>query len=77
MLLFSEPSTMGTKEKAASMEIDWENFEFPSGYKFCPTDDILIMDYLQPKLLSQSLPYNKFQDVNLNQYDPETLAGVI
>ncbi|PON59078.1 NAC domain containing protein [Parasponia andersonii] len=67
---------MRTQNKAPEMEFDWNTFEFPGGYRFCPLDDELITEYLQPKLLNKPVPYNKFHEVNINLYDPETLAAI-
>ncbi|PON89151.1 NAC domain containing protein [Trema orientale] len=67
---------MRTQNKAPEVEFDWNTFEFPSGYRFCPLDDELITEYLQPKLLNKPVPYNKFHEVNINLYDPDTLAAI-
>ncbi|CAI0428124.1 unnamed protein product [Linum tenue] len=47
---------------------------FPPGYRFCPQDEELILDYLKKKVLGEELPMNKIMEVNLYRHDPDTLA---
>ncbi|XP_050223638.1 NAC transcription factor 32-like [Mercurialis annua] len=46
----------------------------PPGYRFCPTDAELILEYLQKKVYDQPLPPHKIMDVNLYKFHPEILA---
>ncbi|CAL1379787.1 unnamed protein product [Linum trigynum] len=48
---------------------------FPPGYRFCPQDEELILDYLKKKVLGEELPMNKIMEVNLYRHDPNTLAA--
>ncbi|XP_019197856.1 PREDICTED: NAC domain-containing protein 18-like [Ipomoea nil] len=46
----------------------------PPGYIFNPTDQELILEYLYKKVNNLRLPRNKINDVNLYEYNPETLC---
>ncbi|PIN05938.1 hypothetical protein CDL12_21516 [Handroanthus impetiginosus] len=46
----------------------------PPGVRFAPTDLELIYYYLMKKVNNQPLPFDEIYDVNLYQYNPETLA---
>ncbi|KAG6682581.1 hypothetical protein I3842_13G150000 [Carya illinoinensis] len=48
---------------------------FSPGFRFCPTDEELIVFYLQKKVLNQPLPLNKIVEVNLYAYNPDFLAA--
>lgn len=50
---------------------------FPPGYRFCPLDEELVLYYLKKKVLNLPLPRNRIVEVNLYQYNPERLAGII
>lgn len=47
----------------------------PPGYRFNPDDNVLIRDYLKPKVFNESVPQNQMIDVNIYLYSPEILAG--
>uniref|UniRef100_A0A2N9GNL6 NAC domain-containing protein n=1 Tax=Fagus sylvatica TaxID=28930 RepID=A0A2N9GNL6_FAGSY len=51
-----------------------EDKTFPPGYRFCPTDYELVMDYLKLKVLNEPLPWNKMVDVDLYSECPEILT---
>ncbi|XP_074284497.1 uncharacterized protein LOC141609289 [Silene latifolia] len=54
-----------------------ENYlnSFPAGYKFDPSDDELITEYLQPKIDGdKELPLNLMHDVNIYEHNPDYLA---
>ncbi|PWA21990.1 NAC domain-containing protein [Artemisia annua] len=44
------------------------------GYRFCPTDQELIVNYLQPKLESRKLPPARIHETFIYDYNPEELA---
>ena len=48
---------------------------FPPGYRFCPTDYELVMNYLKLKVLNEPLSWNKMVDVKLYSECPEILTG--
>ncbi|KMS96997.1 hypothetical protein BVRB_7g179460 [Beta vulgaris subsp. vulgaris] len=48
---------------------------FPSGYRFEPLDQELILDYLVPKLKGHKLPRHLMHPVNLYDHDPEYLSA--
>ncbi|XWS56639.1 hypothetical protein CRYUN_Cryun09bG0103200 [Craigia yunnanensis] len=48
----------------------------PSGYRFKPQDAELIGYYLKRKVYNQPLPPNRIRDVQLYNYDPETLTEI-
>ncbi|KAJ7964085.1 putative NAC domain protein [Quillaja saponaria] len=47
---------------------------FPPGYRFCPTDEELIIYYLKNKVDNVRLPRNQIVDVQLYQHHPEDLC---
>ncbi|KAG6619530.1 hypothetical protein I3842_Q093800 [Carya illinoinensis] len=74
-----------TTDQWFSADIDDESNNFNSnskiqdvhdlpGYRFCPTDEELIVFYLKKKICNQPLPFNKIVEVNLYAYDPDFLS---
>ena len=49
----------------------------PMGYKFRPSDEELVHYYLIPKVTKKALPINLIYEVELKNYNPEDLAGII
>ncbi|KAF8395835.1 hypothetical protein HHK36_019789 [Tetracentron sinense] len=49
---------------------------FPPGYRFCPKDSELILDYLKEKVMNRPLPRNRIKEVNLKDYSLEDLIDV-
>ncbi|GMN21104.1 hypothetical protein TIFTF001_045437 [Ficus carica] len=47
--------------------------EFPIGYRFLPSDEELITDYLLKKVLDQNLPVDIVKEVDLYKYSPQEL----
>ncbi|KDO53676.1 hypothetical protein CISIN_1g046218mg [Citrus sinensis] len=47
---------------------------FPPGYRFCPTDKELVLDYLKNKAMNKPLPPNKIMDINLYNHGPQDLS---
>ena len=45
------------------------------GYRFCPTDQELIVNYLQPKLESRKLPPARIYEKFIYDHNPEELAS--
>lgn len=62
-----------------SSEEDQEKFfqNIPPGYRFCPFDEELIVDYLKKKIFNKTLPSNRIVEVNLYHFNPQTLAGIL
>ncbi|KAK8976698.1 hypothetical protein V6N11_057296 [Hibiscus sabdariffa] len=48
----------------------------PSGYRFKPKDEELVDFYLKRKILNKKLPPNIIRDVDLYNYDPDTLIAM-
>ncbi|XWS74903.1 hypothetical protein CRYUN_Cryun01aG0038400 [Craigia yunnanensis] len=48
----------------------------PTGYRFKPRDDELIDYYLKRKVYNKPLPPNRIREVNLCNYNPETLTEI-
>ncbi|XP_050379513.1 NAC domain-containing protein 48-like [Argentina anserina] len=48
----------------------------PPGYRFNPTDQELIIYYLNRKILNQPLPLNRIHDLNIYQYQPQQLSDM-
>ncbi|KAJ0007534.1 hypothetical protein Pint_30352 [Pistacia integerrima] len=46
---------------------------FSSGYRFNPTDEELVVDYLKNKILKNALPCNIIQEINPYDYHPQQL----
>ncbi|KAK9181311.1 hypothetical protein WN944_024448 [Citrus x changshan-huyou] len=49
---------------------------FPPGYRFCPTDKELVLDYLKNKVMNKPLPPNKIMDINLYNHGPQDLSAI-
>ncbi|KAF6158103.1 hypothetical protein GIB67_014897 [Kingdonia uniflora] len=45
----------------------------PPGYRFSPTDNELIVEYLNRKILKQPLPISNIRDMDIYKFDPEVL----
>jgi hypothetical protein len=60
-----------------------ENFNFvrdgmsglPPGFRFQPTEEELVFQYLKRKILSWPLPASVIPEVNVCKYDPWELPG--
>ncbi|CAB4286725.1 unnamed protein product [Prunus armeniaca] len=50
--------------------------DLPSGYRFVPTDEELIEEYLKKKIKNELLPINRFREVDVYKYHPEELTGM-
>ncbi|XP_026428062.1 NAC domain-containing protein 96-like [Papaver somniferum] len=50
------------------------NMMLPPGFRFKPTDEELLLDYLKPKLMNQKLPPNMINSYDLYKYNPITLT---
>ncbi|XP_022747985.1 protein ATAF2-like [Durio zibethinus] len=48
----------------------------PSGYRFKPLDFELVDFYLRRKVYNQPLPQNRIREVQLYNYDPDTLTEI-
>ncbi|PRQ44643.1 putative transcription factor NAM family [Rosa chinensis] len=48
----------------------------PPGFRFVPTDEVLILCYLRKKLLNEPLPINRIRHVNIYQYHPRDLTAM-
>lgn len=49
---------------------------YPPGYRFMPTDDELILEYLQKKIRNEPIPIDEISDVYLKENNPKALAGL-
>lgn len=47
----------------------------PPGYRFKPTDEELIVRYLQKKINNERLPLNQINEYNIYLKNPQKLAG--
>ncbi|XP_042519811.1 NAC domain-containing protein 1-like [Macadamia integrifolia] len=47
---------------------------FPPGFRFCPTDEELIVHYLKKRIMNQPLPINRIREVDLYRHNPDDLA---
>ncbi|XP_044464401.1 NAC domain-containing protein 67-like [Mangifera indica] len=47
---------------------------FPPGYRFKPSDEELVVHYLRKKILNESLPPNRIEEVELYKRNPQDLA---
>lgn len=54
-----------------------DQIQFQVGYRFCPHDHELLHNYLKKKLANLYLPPNRIFEVNLYQFNPEDLSGLI
>lgn len=49
----------------------------PIGYRFCPTDEELLVYYLRNKILNLPLPCNVIKDVDLYKIHPSDLGNLL
>lgn len=47
----------------------------PPGYRFCPTEEELVLNYLLPKINNISPKPHPIHDVDLYRHNPDYLAG--
>lgn len=77
------PGRMGSDASSVDMvayqsdgeEVDIAKIIHP-GYRFCPTDDVLVGFYLKSKISNQRLPKDRVFDVKLYQFNPDELSGL-
>ncbi|KAK4483422.1 hypothetical protein RD792_010609 [Penstemon davidsonii] len=48
--------------------------DFPSGYRFQPTDDELIVYYLKKKIKNEPIPYSKIHEADIYKHNPQELS---
>lgn len=53
------------------------NFHFPPGFRFHPTDEELIVHYLQNKVTSSPLPASVIAEIDLYKYNPWELPSLL
>ncbi|KAI8005562.1 NAC transcription factor 29 [Camellia lanceoleosa] len=56
------------------VDVDEYFASLPPGYRFNPTDAVLIVNYLKRKINHQTLPINKIHDVHLYKFNPQYLS---
>ncbi|KAI3687818.1 hypothetical protein L1987_81521 [Smallanthus sonchifolius] len=62
--------------KAAEATTDDDYLDsLPVGYRFVPTDEELIKDYLMKKIMNESLPKTKIREVYIYEKHPKDLVG--
>jgi len=66
------------REKYSLMEGDQLNsgYSFPPGFRFHPSDEELIVHYLQNKISSRPLPASIIAEIDLYKYNPWELPSV-
>ncbi|KAL6336934.1 hypothetical protein AAG906_036248 [Vitis piasezkii] len=72
-----QPVQQGVKE-IEEEQAAWADEYFrscPPGYRFLPTDEQLIKDYLLRKVNNEPLPINRIRTVVLYDYRPDVLVG--
>ncbi|XP_059669555.1 NAC transcription factor NAM-B1-like [Cornus florida] len=70
--MMNRPST-GARRRSVTLQEYLDRF--PPGYRFCPTDKELLVDYLRSKVRNETLPVSPIREVNLYDYDPQILTG--
>lgn len=73
-------SSMEANQEAADLRESHDNAWFdtvviPTGYRFAPTDEELITQYLAEKVKGKPLPSNTIREVDIYQYTPEEVEG--
>ncbi|KAI9160532.1 hypothetical protein LWI28_009057 [Acer negundo] len=58
------------------MLLAFEELQLPPGYRFVPSDNELIVDYLMKKLMNRRLPHDIIIDTNIYKYNPWDLTGM-
>lgn len=52
------------------------SFQFPPGFRFHPSDEELIVHYLQKKVTSHPLPASVIAEIDLYKYNPWELPSL-
>ncbi|KAH7842094.1 hypothetical protein Vadar_001431 [Vaccinium darrowii] len=72
--MINEGSTSDFLDKNWRNYVDGRIDSYPPGYRFCPTDQELVVEYLMKKVLGKPLPLNRIMDVNFYSYSPQELS---
>ncbi|RWR75829.1 nac domain-containing protein 68 [Cinnamomum micranthum f. kanehirae] len=51
--------------------------QFPSGYRFCPRDHELVLDYLRKKIRGLPLPCGRIKEIDISKFKPEQRKEVL
>nr|DAD24257.1 TPA_asm: hypothetical protein HUJ06_025720 [Nelumbo nucifera] len=70
----SSPTSVKCPSKTSDSRGDVDFSDIPPGFRFTPTDEELVVFYLQKMLLNERLPANKINVVSLYDYSPEALT---
>ena len=70
-----ESNYQSSQNQPSPREIEAYLNALPSGFKFDPTKEELIIDYLKPKIDGKKLPINLIHEVNIYMYTPDQLIG--
>ncbi|XP_038706501.1 NAC domain-containing protein 72-like [Tripterygium wilfordii] len=57
------------------MDMGSSTFQFPPGFRFHPSDEELIIHYLQNKVISRPLPASVIAEIDLYKYNPWDLPS--
>ncbi|XP_052204194.1 NAC domain-containing protein 83-like [Diospyros lotus] len=64
-----------SKEDGFPASYGLTRLRLPPGFRFCPTDEELLLHYLKPKVLSTPLPAAVIPDFDVHKADPWDLPG--
>nr|DAD45178.1 TPA_asm: hypothetical protein HUJ06_003408 [Nelumbo nucifera] len=70
----SSPTSVKSPRKTSDSIWDVDFSDIPPGFRFTPSDEELVVSYLQKKLLKDRLPKNKIEVVSLYDYSPQALT---
>jgi hypothetical protein len=66
---------MGSNENVSSQKMEIEKVKFPAGYRFFPTDEELINQYLVKKVDDNSFCAIAIAEADMNKCEPWDLPG--
>ncbi|GLT88240.1 hypothetical protein SLE2022_062750 [Rubroshorea leprosula] len=67
-------SSVGTGAPPSGTGPDAYFNSFPPGFRFKPTDLVLVQEYLNKKLWNQPLPPNRIHEVDIYKFSPQELS---
>nr|DAD45239.1 TPA_asm: hypothetical protein HUJ06_003469 [Nelumbo nucifera] len=70
----SSPTSVKSPSKTSDSRDDFDFSNIPPGFRFTPSDEELVVFYLQKMLLEERLPANKIEVVSLYDYSPQALT---
>ncbi|KAL6493657.1 hypothetical protein OROGR_032436 [Orobanche gracilis] len=69
-----ENNTVSNQQNHEDVASTWIGSPYPPGYRFMPTDEELIIDYLRKKVNNEPIPISSINEVNIYIFTPKYLT---